>query len=333
MRPPHKTTLADLASRLRRARRVLALCHADPDGDAVGALLGLGWLLRALPQPPEVTLACADPLPAALVHLPGAADITAAPPAGPWDLVVTLDASDAARLGPIFRPEAFAPAPVAVIDHHITNLCFGDLNYVNPESAATSQIILELADALGVAISQPAAVCLLTGIVTDTLSFRTTNTTPAVLAAAARLTEAGANIAEITDRTLNRRSLSTMRLWGQALSQLRLDAGVIWTEVTPAMRAAAGLNGDENGSLVSYLITAGEACVAVVFNEQASGQVEVNLRARKGYDVAQIALKLGGGGHPQAAGCTLPGPLVEVEARVLPLLIAAARTCAGAEAP
>ncbi len=325
MRQQAKTTLADLAGRLRRARRVLALCHIDPDGDAVGSLLGLGWLLRGLPQPPAVTLACADAVPTALAHLPAAADITTAPPAGRWDIVVALDASDAARLGPIFKPESWAPAPVAVVDHHITNLYFGDLNYVDPNSAATSQIMVELADALDIAISQEAAVCLLTGIVTDTLSFRTSNTTAAVLATATRLAKAGANITDIADRALNRRPLSIMRLWGKALSQIRLDDGVVWTEVTPAMRVAAGVSDNENGSLVSHLITANEARVAAVFNERADGQVEVNLRSRKGYDIAQIALQLGGGGHPQAAGCTLPGPLAAVEAQIIPLLIASAR--------
>lgn len=320
--------VAALAVQLRRARRILALCHIDPDGDAIGSLLGLGWLLRALPRPPTVMLACADPVPAALAHLPGATDITTTPPAGPWDLVVALDASDPARLGAIFQPEAFAPAPVAVIDHHITNLYFGDLNCIDPASAATAQIVTQLADALHVAIGQEAAVCLLTGIVTDTLSFRTTNTTPAVLATAARLAAAGANIAEITDRALNRRPLNVMRLWGLALNRLRLEGGVIWTEITPTMRATAGVGDDENGSLVSYLITANEACVAAVFNERTDGQVEINLRARQGYDVAQIALQLGGGGHPQAAGCTVPGPLPDAQARILPLLLSAARPCA-----
>lgn len=322
------TTLTELADRLRRARRVLALCHVDPDGDAIGSLLGLGWLLRALPAPPAVTLACADPVPPTLTYLPGVAAITAAPPSGPWDLVMCLDASDAARLGAIFAPETYAPALVAVIDHHITNLRFGDLNYVDPSCAATAQIVVELADALGVPIGPEAATCLLTGLVTDTLSFRTTNTTPAVLAAAARLAEAGGNIADITNRALNRRPLKVMRLWGQALSRLHFDRGVLWTEVTPAMRAAAGVTNNDNGSLVSHLITAEEACIAAVFNEQADGQVEINLRARQGYNVATIALALGGGGHPQAAGCTLPGPLTDVQARVLPLLIAAAQPCA-----
>lgn len=325
MSPRQRTTLIELADRLRTARRVLAFCHVEPDGDAVGSLLGLGWLLKSLPQPPAVTLACADPVPANLAHLPGAGAIVAAPPDGAWDIVVTLDASDPARLGDIFRPETYAPAPIAVVDHHVTNLLFGDLNFVDPSYAATSQIVVDLADALGVAIGREAAICLLTGIVTDTLSFRTTNTTPAVLRAAARLTEAGANIAEIADRTLYRRQLNAMRLWGLALSQLRLEDGVVWTEVTPEMRAAAGVPGHENGSLVSHLITAAEARVAAVFNELADGQVEVNLRARKGHDVAQIALKLGGGGHPQAAGCTIPGPLAAAEAQVLPMLRRAAR--------
>lgn len=322
--------IAAVADQLRRAQRILAICHVTPDGDAIGSLLGLGWLLAALPRPPAITLACADPVPAALADLPGASAITQTPPGGPWDVVLALDASDPARLGAVYRPETYAPAPIIVVDHHVTNLYFGDWNYVDPASAATAQMITRLADALDVAIGPEAATCLLTGIVTDTLSFRTTNTSAAALAAAARLIEAGANIAEITDRALFRRPLGVLRLWGLALSQLQFAAGVAWTVVSPAMRAAAGVPDNENGSLVGQLITASEACVAAVFSEQPDGQIEISLRARQGYDVAGIAFRHGGGGHPQAAGCTVPGPLAEAQANILPLLQAVAKTGAHA---
>lgn len=320
MQPPSRP-LTDIADLLRHSRRVLALCHIAPDGDAIGALLGLGWLLAELPQPPAVSLACADPIPPELAFLPGVADIVAQPPNGTWDVVVGLDASDPARLGAIFRPATYGAVPVVIIDHHITNLYFGTINHVDPAAAATSQILVELADALGVRLSRAAAVCLLTGVVTDTLGFRTTNVTPAVLAAATRLMTAGAPLADITERALNRRPLSVMRLWGLALNRLHLEHGVVWTEVTRAMRRQAGVPGTDDGGLVSHLINAEEGRVAAVFRELEGRKVEIGLRARKGYDVAAVALRLGGGGHPQAAGCTLPGALTEVEAQVLPLLI------------
>ncbi len=309
---------------MQNAGRVLAICHTSPDGDAIGSLLGLGWLLRALPRPPEVVLACADPVPEQLTFLPGAGEIVSAMPAGPWDAVVALDASDADRLGDLFTPAAYGAAPIIVLDHHVTNLLFGSLNYVDTDAAATAQIVLDLADALPVPISQQAAVCLLTGLVTDTLSFRTSNVNARTLRAAARLTELGADISDIAQRSLFTRPLALLRLWGAALSRMQLTDGVLWTEVSRAMRDEAGLKGSNESGLSSQLINAAEARVAAVFSETTDGQVEVSLRARAGYDVATVALQLGGGGHPQAAGCTLKGTLAQVEATVLPLLVAVA---------
>jgi len=273
----------------------------------------------------KLTLACADPVPAQFQWLPGASEIISTPPAGPWDVVVGLDASDGARLGSPFRPADFGAAPIVIIDHHITNLRFGTLNYVNPAAVATSQIVVDLADALGAPISREAATCLLTGLVTDTLGFRTSNVTPQVMAVAMRLMEAGANLAEITERTLNHKPLNTLRLWGQALANVQINGRVVWATITRQMRdqVDAPLNGD--GGLVSQLINAPEAVIAAVFSETADGKIEIGFRAKSGYDVSQIALSLGGGGHPQASGCTVAGPLKAAEAQVVPLLLNATR--------
>jgi len=325
------STLTEITDLLRRGGRVLAISHVAPDGDAIGSLLGFDWVLRSAnsngfaQSARKLTLACADPVPAQFQWLPGASEIISTPPAGPWDVVVGLDASDGARLGSPFRPADFGAAPIVIIDHHITNLRFGTLNYVNPAAVATSQIVVDLADALGAPISREAATCLLTGLVTDTLGFRTSNVTPQVMAVAMRLMEAGANLAEITERTLNHKPLNTLRLWGQALANVQINGRVVWATITRQMRdqVDAPLNGD--GGLVSQLINAPEAVIAAVFSETADGKIEIGFRAKSGYDVSQIALSLGGGGHPQASGCTVAGPLKAAEAQVVPLLLNATR--------
>lgn len=324
------STLPEVADLLRRAERVLALTHISPDGDAIGSLLGFGWVLRAawraapMPAGRKLALVCADPVPPQLQWLPGAGDIIAEPPAGPWDAVVGLDASDGLRLGRAFRPADYGASPIVILDHHVTNLHFGSLNYVNPTAAATAQIMVALADALGVALSREAAVCLLTGLVTDTLGFRTNNVTAEVMATAIRLMEAGANLNEITERALNHRPLSVLRLWGLALAQMQIERRVVWTHITRRMRDETAAPAVGDGGLVSQLINAPEAEIAAVFAETADGKVEISLRAKTGRDVSQIALGLGGGGHPQAAGCTVMGPLAAAEARILPLLFQAA---------
>jgi bifunctional oligoribonuclease and PAP phosphatase NrnA len=324
MRSGSQDELAAIAITLSRARRILVICHIAPDGDAIGSLLGLGWLFETLPPQHErtTTLACADGVPAQFAFLPGAGEILTDPPSQTWDAIVTVDASDERRLGACYRPDEYAGAPVIVLDHHVTNLNFGTLNYVDATAAATTQIVLELADALRVAIRPEAATCLLTGLVTDTLSFRTSNVTPKVLRVAARLMEAGAALPEITERALNQKPLSVMRLWGLALASLQHERQVVWALISREMRARAGAPDTGDGGLASFLISAPEAKVAAVLSEKPDGQVEVGLRARNGLDVSELALALGGGGHPQAAGCTIPGPLVNAEARLLPLLFA-----------
>jgi phosphoesterase RecJ-like protein len=178
-------------------------------------------------------------------------------------------------------------------------------------------MILSLADALGWPLTQPVAVCLLCGLATDTRSFRTSNVDTEAMRAALRLMEAGASLSEIARRVFDHRPLASVRLWGQAIAGLRVEDGVLWTEVTRAMRRQWGLGENSGYGLANFLSGVREAKVVVVFTERDDGTVDVSMRAVPGYDVARAALELGGGGHPLAAGCTLEGDLVGVTARVL----------------
>jgi phosphoesterase RecJ-like protein len=298
---------------LAGASRTLLVSHVAPDGDAIGSLLGLGGLLRA--QGKDLTMACEDPVPELYGWLPGSREIVRKG-RGTYDLVISLDCSDQRRMGRVYHDERMA-VPLLNIDHHITNTRFGTANWVDPSSVATAQMILTLAEAMEWPLTEPVAVCLLTGIVTDTRSFRTSNVDAAALQAALRLIEAGASLSEVTRRALDQRPLASIRLWGQAFGQLQLHEGVLWTEVTRDMRQrwALGENGDSG--LANFLSGTREARVVVVFTERNNGTVDVGMRAEPGYDVAQVALRLGGGGHPQAAGCTLDGDLAQVKHRVL----------------
>lgn len=300
---------------IRSAHDVLLVTHVAPDGDAIGSLLGLGWLLRG--QAARLTLACEDPVPDLYRWLPGADDIVQQAQ-GRYDLVITLDCSDRRRMGPALADSpGAAPAPLINIDHHVTNTGFGSLNWVDPASVATAQMVLTLADACGWELTEPVAVCLLCGLVTDTRAFRTANVDAAAVRTALRLIEAGASLSEISRRALEQRPVMAARLWGEALCRLQLQDGILWAEITRAMRRQWGAAEDGDSGLANFLSGVREACVAIVFSEKEDGLVEVGLRAAPGYDVAQVALRLGGGGHPQAAGCTLTGSLVSVRERVL----------------
>jgi phosphoesterase RecJ-like protein len=307
------TDLQCIHGAIQPARRILLVTHVAPDGDAIGSLLGLAWLLWPLGK--ELTLACEDPVPGAYAWLPGSEQVVQRGH-GSYDLVISLDCSDAQRMGQVF-PEAKVAAPLLNIDHHVTNTRFGTVNWIDPTSAATAQMILHLADAFGLKLTQPAALCLLNGLVTDTRSFRTSNVDVAVVRAALRLMEAGASLSEITTRVLEQRPFACLRLWGQAIDQSHLEDGILWTQVTCAMRRQWTLTANGGSGLVNFLSGVREANIVVVFTERDDGTVDVGMRAVPGHDVAQVAVRLGGGGHPQAAGCTLEGDMAQVRQRVL----------------
>ncbi|MEZ4710691.1 MAG: bifunctional oligoribonuclease/PAP phosphatase NrnA [Caldilineaceae bacterium] len=311
-----------LLAGLRNRKNVLCVSHVAPDGDALGSLTGMGHIMRRLGATP--TLALQDETPAELKFLPGAADIIGPKQvADDYDLIVCLDASSADRMGSIYRTAAHADIPLFVIDHHVTNTHFGHVNWVAPDCAATCQMLVYLADGLGLPLDEPLATCLLTGLVTDTLCFRTSNTNARVMEAAMRLMSAGANLADITARALNRRSYNLFKLWGLVLPSVKLDEGVIWASVRRAQAKAAGMpKGDVQ--LSSILITANEADISAVFVEKMAESggpaVECSFRARPGFNVGEVAFQLGGGGHPPASGCTIPGEIDTVAPRVVELL-------------
>lgn len=310
-----------------QSRRALCVSHVDPDGDAYGSLLGMTWLLRALGNEPVPAMQ--DPLLEEFRFLPGAADIR-----GPgevtdgFDLVICLDASSPDRMGTVYRSEEHGHLPLAVIDHHVTNTGFGTVSWVDPACAATCQMVTYLAEACGVPLDGALAVCLLTGIVTDTLGFRTSNTTPEVLAAAMRLQRGGANLTDIVARTLDRLPFSTLRLWSLVLPTVQIAERVVWVTVSLEHLQQAGQS-DREAKLSSVLAAVAEADMAAVFTEKIgeNGQPEVkcSLRAKPGFDVGTLALALGGGGHPAASGCTILGTLDEAVGRLVPLLQAARR--------
>ncbi len=215
---------------IRQSKHILLVSHLNADADAYGSLLGMTALLRSLGK--KAVPAMHDPVQPDFAYLLAAEDIRPPRQVGAdYDLIVALDASSIDRLGDVYHEGKHAGIPLAVIDHHITNTWFGTVNWVEAGCAATCQMVFYLAGALGVTVTSPIAECLLTGIVTDTLCFRTSNTTPAVLETAMHLQEAGADLSAIVQRTLNRMPFSTLKLWALVLQDIHLEDGVLWAAV------------------------------------------------------------------------------------------------------
>jgi phosphoesterase RecJ-like protein len=295
---------------LQDANNILLLTHIRPDGDAIGSILGLGLSLRAAGKNVQIVLP--DGIPTTFHHLNGSEEIHRKPSNG-FDIVVVLDCADLGRLGKILDGRQ----PDLNIDHHVTNLEFARFNFVDPNSAATSAIIAQYLPEWGLPITQPVAEALLSGIISDSLGFRTTNVTPMTLQLAGMLMDHGADLPNLYDRALIQRSFESSILWGKGLGKLQREGRLVWTTLTLQDRKDSQYPGNDDADLINMLATIKDACIALIFVEHKDRRVKVSWRGQPGWNVAQIALQFGGGGHAAAAGAEISGSLEEVQAKVM----------------
>lgn len=307
----NKTLLSQIAQGLNQARKILITCHIRPDGDAIGSLLGLGLALQTVGK--NVQMISVDGIPASYRFLAGSELINTYPQPGS-DFIITVDCSDLKRTGNALDGY---PAPDLNIDHHITNEYFARINLVDVEAVATAQILASILPLLDIPITESVAAALLTGIITDTLGFRTTNVTPEALRQAAGLLEYGPDLASIYHRTLLQHTFQAAQYWGAGLSRLQRRDGIVWTSLTLADRKKVGYPGKDDADLINLLSAISEMDIAIVFVEQSAGYVKVSWRSRAGIDISTIAQSFGGGGHPNAAGAEIHQPLDNVQEQVL----------------
>lgn len=292
---------------LRQSKRILAITHMAPDGDAIGSLLGFAHAMRAIGK--TVTPACQDKAQMKFAYLPGFNEIRDKANAD-YDLIVGIDSSDLQRLGSVYQPELHKHLPILVFDHHITNTYYGTANVIIGELASAAEIILQLVQRMKIALTPDIATSLLTGLVSDTQAFRTTSTTAESMAAAMTLMKAGAPLTDIITKAVVTQPFDNIRVLGEGIRNAKMEDGLAYSTISRKLRTEMGIKDDRgDGGLVTALINTYEAKVAAVFTENPEGKIEVSMRGRPGYDVSQVALEFGGGGHAPAAGCTLPGPM------------------------
>lgn len=310
------TTAHAVHTAIEKANCILLVTHISPDGDALGSIIGMGAVL--LDAGKQVSLVCDSDIPARFGFLPLVEKIQKRPKSLPYDLVIVLDCGDETRMGArVFKDLQSLKLPILNIDHHVTNNLFGTTNFVVSTAASTTEILYNLFIETGYPITQQVAMGLLTGIVTDTLGFRTNSTGAETLRIAGNLVEAGADLGLITMQTLNIKPLSTLKLWQIGLSHMRLEDGLIWVSISNDQREAIGHMSDSSSGLVNLLADLDRAAMSAVLLEMADGTVRVGFRCRPPYHVADLAANLGGGGHALASGCTMSGPLSKAEAIVV----------------
>ena len=292
-----KITLPVAAAKLRAANNILVTAHVNPDGDALGATLAMLQILRSMGKNAQVYID--DKIPKNFSVMPFAEDIRQPREDEKFaaDLLLVLDTSTD-RIGAV---KNLTDAPILNIDHHITNKGDeGDL-YVDADAAATCEIIFNLCNELNAEISKNIAVCLYTGIATDTGFFNYSNTKPATLRAAAALVEFGVEPNVISEQ-MEKRTLQDVKIMSAALQTTKLFYGgkVVGMFIDEKLYSQV----ETTEGLIDLIRVIDTAEVAFLITEKEKKVCRVSMRS-KGVEVSEIARRLGGGGHVRAAGCTI----------------------------
>ncbi len=316
---------ADVTERLLRAKRVMTVCHENPDADALGSSLSVALALENLGA--RVDAVCVDPVPDMYDFMPQVDRFRRAPePDLDPDLIVVHDCGDLERVGAILHEQAelFERVPIVNIDHHVSNPGFGVTAWVDAESAATCEQITLLLPWLGLgfdAVGGDIAQNLTAGLVFDTANFAHSNTTPRTLRVASELVAAGADLPMIARRIYRTKPNEQLRLFGRVLARLESSADglMAWSVVTDEDYRAAGASAQMSEGLIDLLAQSASAEVAILFKDLGDA-VRVSVRTRDGgVDATQLTGAFGGGGHARAAGATVVQPLAEAQPLVLGL--------------
>lgn len=300
------------------ASRITAICHENPDADTLGSALALRMAAEALGKQAEVV--AADPVPPSLANLPYAAEVHTRPQLDP-DLAIVVD-------GPLSRTGAFtrecaewlSRARVVNVDHHVSNDgSEAAIAWVDPDAAATCEMVAQLIPDLGVQIDERMATVLTAGIVQDTHTFAHPNATPRTLRVTADLVAAGAPLSAIHRSIYADKPFSTLALWGRILAgaEEQHDGRIVHASMTLDMLAETSTQPVASEGFIDLLAGTRTADVTLLFKEADANEVRVSVRTSARADAVAITSAFGGGGHARAAGCTVAAPLAEARQRVL----------------
>lgn len=298
---------------IEKARRIVVSGHVHPDGDCLGSLLGLYHILTDLGYEVLPVMDRKD-VPSHYYFLPGIENLVSPDECcEECDVFIGVDAPNPTRLGKAASQFKGCPASIN-IDHHVDNENYADLNIVFETFSSVSEIVFWMAKAGGAYISLDAAVCLYTGIVTDTGRFQYSNTAVSTFEAAAELVSIGVKPVEIFRQVYENMEPGTIRLLGYLLERIANEDGFCWSYVLQADLKKTGTNLTHTENFVDYVRSVKGCRVAAVFKEVDSSnrRWRVSLRSKGGVDVQKIAARFGGGGHTEASGCDMTGELDQV---------------------
>lgn len=304
----------DVAAVIRARQSFILTSHARPDGDAVGSQLALAFALDALGK--TVRLVDRDPVPAPYRVFPGADRIEVADRlTEPADALIVLECSN---LG---RPEVAGldGRYIVNIDHHPGNALYGAVNWFDESAAACAELVADLIDALGVGWTPEIATHLYLGISTDTGGFRHGPMSARTFEACRRIAQSGVSPAELSRQIFDSYSIGRVKLTGALLNAMELHADnrLAILSFDDDLLASCGATVDDTEGLVNIPLGAKDVVAVALFKKQADGAYRVSLRSKGSVNVRQVAQKWDGGGHVNAAGCTMRGPYQELKASIV----------------
>ena len=314
-----------IIDQIKKCRSVLVMSHANPDGDAIGALLATGLALKALRK--NVQMYNETPIPAVYRFLPSVQSLThRIDDVDAFDTVMVLDCGALERVGKAAPRIRHAPM-IINIDHHMTNTRFGHLQYIDPNACATSEIIYRIIKKLPIAFSCPMATAIYTGILTDTGSFRFSNTNQEAFAICAEMIASGANPYDVAQHVYGHYSLGRIKLLNLALDSLEISPNgkMSIMSLTQHMLKQTSTQTEDIDGIINYARRIEDVEVAALIHEikndaatpkNGRHHYHVSLRSDGSVNVAGIAAKFGGGGHANAAGFSVLCTLDEIKARM-----------------
>ena len=312
-----KDDLSKIRERLNRAENIAIFAHIRPDGDSVGSVLALGWALED--QGKTVQYVSEDPIPERYKFLfrfhTNGENPFVKEPAGA-DCYIMPDISSLDRAGRFFE-EHPDQTPDISIDHHISNRGTAALNWIDPASPAACCVLAAIMPELGFKFTKRISSALLCGIITDTNSFSNSNVNAASLRMAADMVDNGADIFPICRAAYKEHSLQETAFWKTGMNNMHVEGSLVWSVIRKADRDAIGMDSDDDSDFVSYMGNTAGINVSVLFTETNELDTKVSWRALPGYDVSEVAVALGGGGHKAASGATIRKPLDEAIPAVL----------------
>jgi len=319
---PTDTVLRQIREELLKRQRFVLTSHARPDGDSIGSQLALAFTLESLGK--HVRILNSDAAPEHYLDFPGMDRIeivNAAPADLQTDAVVVMECSDLSRTGVSGLDHHF----IINIDHHAGNRMYGALNWFDVSAAACGEMVFDIIRALNVPLTTDIATHIYLAILTDTGSFHHSNITPRTFDICRQTVEAGVNPAAMARRVFDSNSFGKLKLIGALLDSMELiDHGrlaVLYLD--DKMLDACGCTHNDTEGVINLPLTAREIQAVVFFKVSSSDEVRVSMRSKYDVDVRLVANAFGGGGHKNAAGFTVQGPLDKVKPVILERLVQA----------